>query len=44
MDWEENSIVIYSNLSFHVEDWAPPCIDKGIAGSQEAVIYLIPIH
>ncbi|MBW4639335.1 MAG: glycosyltransferase family 4 protein [Gloeocapsa sp. UFS-A4-WI-NPMV-4B04] len=40
MDWEENSIVIYSNLSFHVEDWAPPCIDKGIAGSEEAVIYL----
>ncbi len=40
MDWEENSIVIYSNLSFHVEDWAPPSVDKGIGGSQEAVIYL----
>ncbi len=40
MDWENNSIVIYSNLPFHVEDWAPPSIEKYIGGSQEAVIYL----
>jgi hypothetical protein len=40
MNWDKNSIVIYSNLPFHVEDWAPPCIEQGIGGSQEAVIYL----
>jgi glycosyltransferase involved in cell wall biosynthesis len=40
MNWEKNSIVIYSNLPFHVEDWAAPSIEQGIAGSQEAVIYL----
>lgn len=40
MNWEENSIVIYSNIQFHVEDWAPPCVNQGIGGSQEAVIYL----
>ncbi|NET75551.1 glycosyltransferase family 4 protein [Okeania sp. SIO1F9] len=40
MNWDNNSIVIYSNLSFHVEDWAYPSINKGIGGSEEAVIYL----
>ena len=34
MNWDNNSIVIYSNLSFHVEDWAYPSINKGIGGSE----------
>ncbi len=40
MNWEQNSIVFYSNFPFHVEDWAPPSVERGIAGSEEAVIYL----
>jgi hypothetical protein len=40
MDWKNNSIVIYSNFPFHVEDWSPQSIDKGTGGSEEAVIYL----
>lgn len=40
MYWESNSIVFYSNFPFHVEDWAFPSVEKGIAGSEEAVIYL----
>ncbi|WP_168186540.1 glycosyltransferase family 4 protein [Hydrocoleum sp. CS-953] len=31
---------MYSNFPFHVEDWAPPSIENGIGGSEEAVIYL----
>jgi glycosyltransferase involved in cell wall biosynthesis len=40
MLWNKNSIVFYSNFPFHVEDWAFPSIEKGIGGSEEAVIYL----
>lgn len=40
MDWKNNSIVIYSNFPFHVEDWSPLSVNQGIAGSEEAVIYL----
>ncbi|MEH2223851.1 hypothetical protein [Nostoc sp.] len=40
MNWDNNSIVIYSNFPFHVEDWAPPSVKNGIGGSQEAIIYL----
>jgi hypothetical protein len=41
MNWTKNSIVIYSNNRYyHVEDWSPLSINKGIGGSQEAVIYL----
>ena len=40
MNWDNNSIVIYSNFPFHVEDWAYPSINKGIGGSEEAIIYL----
>lgn len=40
MDWENNSIVIYSNFPFHVEDWSPLSVNKGIGGSEEAIIYL----
>lgn len=40
MNWDNNSIVIYSNFHFYVEDWAPPSVKNGIGGSQEAVIYL----
>jgi glycosyltransferase involved in cell wall biosynthesis len=40
INWGKNSIVFYSNFPFHVEDWAPPSVDKGIGGSEEAVIYL----
>ena len=40
MNWDNNSIVIYSNFPFHVEYWAPPSVKNGIAGSEEAVIYL----
>ena len=40
MKWSTKTIVIYSNFSFHVEDWSPVSIDKGIGGSEEAVIYL----
>jgi len=39
MDWDNNSIVIYSNFPFHVEDWAPTSVKNGIGGSEEAVIY-----
>ncbi|MTJ11269.1 glycosyltransferase family 4 protein [Anabaena sp. UHCC 0187] len=40
MNWNQNSVVIYSNFPFHVEDWSPLSVGKGIGGSQEAVIYL----
>lgn len=40
MNWEQNSIVFYSNFPFHVEDWATPSVERGIGGSAEAVIYL----
>jgi hypothetical protein len=40
MDWDNNSIVIYSNFPFHVEDWSPLSVNKGIGGSEEAIIYL----
>ncbi|MBO1064978.1 glycosyltransferase family 4 protein [Anabaena sp. 54] len=40
MDWDNNSIVIYSNFPFHLEDWSPLSISKGIGGSEEAIIYL----
>jgi hypothetical protein len=40
MDWDNNSIVIYSNFPFHVEDWSSLSVNKGIGGSEEAVIYL----
>jgi hypothetical protein len=40
MDWNNNSIVIYSNFPFHVEDWSPLSVNKGIGGSEEAIIYL----
>ncbi|XGV96764.1 MAG: glycosyltransferase family 4 protein [Leptolyngbya sp. BL-A-14] len=40
MKWSNRSIVIYSNLSFRVEDWAAPSVLKGTGGSEEAVIYL----
>lgn len=34
----ENSIVIYCGGSF--DEWSPAIVDKGIGGSEEAVIYL----
>jgi glycosyltransferase involved in cell wall biosynthesis len=40
MNWKKNSIVFYSNLPFHVEDWTPSSVQQGIGGSEEAVIYL----
>ena len=40
MNWDNNSIVIYSNFPFHVEDWSPLSLNKGIGGSEEAIIYL----
>ncbi len=40
MNWNNNSIVIYSNFPFHVEDWSPLSVNKGIGGSEEATIYL----
>lgn len=40
MNWEQNSIVFYSNFPFYVEDWATPSVERGIGGSAEAVIYL----
>jgi len=40
MNWDNNSIVIYSNFPFHVEDWSPRSVNKGIGGSEEAIIYL----
>ena len=40
MNWGNNSIVIYSNFPFYVEDWSPLSVDKGIGGSEEAIIYL----
>lgn len=40
MDWNNNSIVIYSNFLFHLEDWSPLSLNKGIGGSEEAIIYL----
>lgn len=40
MNWDNNSIVIYSNFPFHVEDWSPLSVNKGIGGSEEATIYL----
>ncbi|MCY6490486.1 glycosyltransferase family 4 protein [Leptolyngbya sp. GGD] len=40
MKWSTNSIVIYANLPFHVENWAAPSIEQGTGGSEEAVIYL----
>ena len=40
MNWDNNSIVIYSNFPFHVEDWSPLSVNKGIGGSEEAIIYL----
>lgn len=40
MNWNKNSVVIYANFPFHVEDWSPISIEKGIGGSQESVIYL----
>ncbi|MEB3151569.1 MAG: glycosyltransferase family 4 protein [Sphaerospermopsis sp.] len=40
MDWDNNSIVIYYNFPFHLEDWSPISINKGIGGSEEAIIYL----
>jgi hypothetical protein len=30
MNWDNNSIVIYSNFPFHVEDWAPPSVKSGV--------------
>lgn len=40
MDWDNHSIVIYSTFPFHVEDWSPLSVSKGIGGSEEAIIYL----
>jgi len=40
MNWEQNSIVFYSNFPLYVEDWATPSVERGIGGSAEAVIYL----
>jgi glycosyltransferase involved in cell wall biosynthesis len=31
---------MYSNFPFHVEDWAPPSVENGIGGSEQAIIYL----
>ncbi|KAM3102303.1 glycosyltransferase family 4 protein [Phormidesmis sp. 146-12] len=39
-NWNNNSIVIYSNFPFHIEDWSLLSVNRGIAGSEEAVIYL----
>ena len=39
MNWDNNSIVIYANFPFHVEDWSPLSANKGIGGSEEATIY-----
>ena len=38
--WNSQSIVIYANFPFHVEDWSPRSVNQGIGGSEEAVIYL----
>jgi glycosyltransferase involved in cell wall biosynthesis len=40
MIWDNKSIVIYANFPFHVEDWSPLSVNKGIGGSAEAIIYL----
>ncbi|MEA5510778.1 glycosyltransferase family 4 protein [Crocosphaera sp. UHCC 0190] len=40
MNWDNDSIVIYANFPFHVEDWSPLSVNKGVGGSEEAVIYL----
>src|SRR4028118_2146965 len=40
MNWDNNSIVIYANFPFHVEDWSPLSVTQGIGGSEEAIIYL----
>ena len=33
MDWQQNSIVFYSNFPFHVEDWA---LRDAIASSMDS--------
>jgi glycosyltransferase involved in cell wall biosynthesis len=37
-NWGDNSICIFALTD--LEDWSPKAIDKGIGGSEEAVIYL----
>jgi tetratricopeptide (TPR) repeat protein len=38
--WPENSIVIFCGQGY--EEWGPSTLDKGMGGSEEAIVYLAP--
>lgn len=38
--WEDNSIVFFCGKGF--EEWGPHTLDKGMGGSEEAIVYLAP--
>lgn len=38
--WDDNSIVIFCGQGY--EEWGPHTLDKGMGGSEEAIVYLAP--
>ncbi len=38
--WEDNSIVFFCGKGY--EEWGPHTLDKGMGGSEEAIVYLTP--